>query len=96
MKAICVINTSGNYGGAEKRIVSLFEFVRKERDDIILIINRSLFELMQEKGILSPGARISIIDIPFDKTSMPGKGQSTGKQGMNKKKEPGQDDSRQI
>jgi len=67
MKAICVINTSGNYGGAEKRIVSLFEHISRERDDFLLIINKELYCLMTEKKILSSGNNINIINIPFDK-----------------------------
>ncbi|NPA36164.1 MAG: glycosyltransferase family 4 protein [Chlorobi bacterium] len=68
MKAILVINTSGNYGGAEKRVVSLFGHINRERNDYFLLINRTLYDQMSEKGILSPGERIVIIDIPFDKT----------------------------
>lgn len=66
MKAICVINTSGNYGGAEKRVVSLFEHINNDRKDFILIINKALYELMTEKGVLSSEKRVSIISIPFD------------------------------
>jgi len=69
MKAICVINTSGNYGGAEKRFVSLFSHIDRERDDFRLIINRSLFDAMVEKGVLTTQNRVVIISIPFDKSS---------------------------
>ena len=71
MKAICVINTSGNYGGAEKRITSLFDYISRERDDFMLIINRALYDSFTEKGILTPSGRIHIIDIPFDKKHFP-------------------------
>ncbi len=69
MKAICVINTSGNYGGAEKRIVSLFSHVNRERDDFRLIINRSLYDTMVEKEVLTTLNRVLILSIPFDKKS---------------------------
>ncbi len=69
MKAICVINTSGNYGGAEKRFVSLFSHIDRERDDFRLIINRSLYDAMVEKGVLTTQNRVVIISIPFDKSS---------------------------
>ena len=75
---VCVINTSGNYGGAEKRIVSLFEHISKERNDFMLIINRALYDLMREKGILLAHPRISVIDIPFDKKNI-----GTEKRGAN-------------
>ncbi len=71
MKAVCVINTSGNYGGAEKRIVSLFERINKERSDFLLIINKALYDVMTEKGILSANKRISTVNIPFDRRSYP-------------------------
>ncbi len=77
MKAICVINTSGNYGGAEKRMVSLFGHVKDESDDIMLLINRSLYDMMIEKIILSSGPEILIIDIPFDKYSFPDKNKTS-------------------
>ena len=79
MKAILVINTSGNYGGAEKRIVSLFDHINRERNDYILIINRSLYDLMTGKGILSGKQNIHIIDIPFDKKGLPGTSGSSAK-----------------
>jgi glycosyltransferase involved in cell wall biosynthesis len=67
MKAICVINTSGNYGGAEKRVVSLFDHISRERDDFMLIINKELHGQMTEKGILTHDRSINVINIPFDK-----------------------------
>ncbi len=71
MYAICVINTSGNYGGAEKRVVSLFEHINSERNDFLLIINKALYDQMIEKGILSPHERALTIDILFDHKSYP-------------------------
>ncbi len=67
MKAICVINTSGNYGGAEKRIVALFDHINRKRDDFSLIINGSIYDAMIEKGVLTSQNRVEIIYIPFDK-----------------------------
>jgi len=72
MYAICIINTSGNYGGAEKRFVSLFEHVNSERNDFLLIINKALYDQMTEKGILTSHERVRVIDIPFDHKSYPG------------------------
>ncbi len=67
MKAICVINTSGNYGGAEKRFVSLFNHIDRKGENFRLIINRSLYDTMIEKGILNTQSRVLLITIPFDK-----------------------------
>lgn len=69
MKAICVINTSGNYGGAEKRFVSLFNHIDQMRSDFRLIINGSLYNTMIEKGVITTQNRVVIISIPFDKNS---------------------------
>ena len=61
MKAICVINTSGNYGGAEKRIVALFDHINRKRDDFCLIINSSIYDAMLNKGVLTSQNRVEII-----------------------------------
>jgi glycosyltransferase involved in cell wall biosynthesis len=69
-KAICVLNVSGRYGGAEKRMVALFNYVTSQQDDFYLLINGALYQTMVAKGVLTTTKNVEIVDIPFDKVPL--------------------------
>jgi glycosyltransferase involved in cell wall biosynthesis len=64
-KAIAIINPSG-LGGAEKRYITLYNYLQKQKTDIFLIINRGLLLLAQDKGLLLEGRNILVVDMSFD------------------------------
>ncbi|TAJ15061.1 glycosyltransferase [Marinilabiliaceae bacterium JC017] len=61
-KAICVLNMQGGFGGAEKRYISLFNHLINSRSDFVLIINRSLFDLMRRNGLLQSTANVIVVN----------------------------------
>ena len=60
-KAILVLNFSGRYGGAEKRYITLFNYIAKGRKDYYLIINESLYVTVVNNGLLNKHNNIIII-----------------------------------
>jgi len=71
-EALCVLNFSGRYGGAEKRYLTLYRrFVDLDKD-YYLIINTKLYRLFLNNGTLQPGERIILFNdggdgIPLEK-----------------------------
>ncbi len=61
-KALCVLNFSGRYGGAEKRYATLFNRLMEKEADYYLIINRRLFNLFVDNTLLKPHKRILVFD----------------------------------
>ncbi|PWE00334.1 glycosyltransferase [Marinilabilia rubra] len=57
-KALCVLNFSGRYGGAEKRYLTLFRSLMNSDKDYYLIVNTKLYRLFLNNGILQPHDRI--------------------------------------
>ncbi len=64
-KILAVLNLSDNFGGAEKRYINLFNYLDKERDDFILVINNVLYQILNEGGILHPSKNIELFYPPF-------------------------------
>jgi len=61
-KALCVLNFSGRYGGAEKRYATLFNRLMDEGRDYYLIINRGLYQLFIDSTLLREHERILIFE----------------------------------
>ena len=61
-KALCVLNFSGRYGGAEKRYLTLFRRLIDSDKDYYLIINTRLYRLFLNNGILQPHDRIILFN----------------------------------
>ncbi len=75
--ALCVLNFSGYYGGAEKRYVTLFNRLMEDRSDYFLIINKGLYHLFVSYALLQPHEKILIFDdksVPPERLSSPKKG----------------------
>lgn len=61
-KALCVLNFSGRYGGAEKRYATLFNRLMSDGLDYYLIMNTRLYRLFINSSILQPHERIILFD----------------------------------
>lgn len=61
-KALCVLNFSGSYGGAEKRYATLFNQLMEQKLNYYLIINRRLYSLLANNAVLVPHKRIIIFN----------------------------------
>lgn len=61
-KALCILNFSGRYGGAEKRYATLFNRLMKEGRDYYLLINRGLYQLFVDNTLLRQHERILIFE----------------------------------
>jgi glycosyltransferase involved in cell wall biosynthesis len=57
-RALCVLNFSGRYGGAEKRYATLFNRLMADGLDYYLIMNTRLYRLLVNSSILLPHDRI--------------------------------------
>ena len=67
-KAILLLNLLGCYtAGAQKRYINLFNFLTRNHNDYFLIVNRNLFETLEEHNILDTKENVIIVDIPFFK-----------------------------
>ncbi|MBN2396650.1 MAG: glycosyltransferase [Candidatus Atribacteria bacterium] len=62
-KAICLIDITGSFGGAQKRYATLFNHISKERKDYYLIINYTLYELLRKEGILTTESNIIFVNL---------------------------------
>lgn len=60
--ALCVLNFSGRYGGAEKRYATLFNHLMFQQLDYYLIMNTRLYRLFINNGIMQPNERIVLFD----------------------------------
>jgi glycosyltransferase involved in cell wall biosynthesis len=61
-KALCVLNFSGRYGGAEKRYVTLFNRLVENHLDYYLIINTKLYRLFLSSSVIKPHERIILFN----------------------------------
>jgi glycosyltransferase involved in cell wall biosynthesis len=61
-KALCVLNFSGRYGGAEKRYATLFNRLMADGLDYYLIMNTRLYRLFINNSLLQPHERIILFD----------------------------------
>ncbi|MFW5754271.1 MAG: glycosyltransferase family 4 protein [Marinilabiliaceae bacterium] len=61
-KALCLLNFSGRYGGAEKRYATLFRYLMDEGCDHYLIMNRGLYRLFIDNGLLIPHSQIIVFN----------------------------------
>ncbi|MGM0376068.1 MAG: glycosyltransferase family 4 protein [Bacteroidota bacterium] len=61
-KALCVLNFSGRYGGAEKRYATLFRYLIDQGSDHYLIINRSLFRKFLDNRLLVSDPRVIVFN----------------------------------
>ena len=59
-KALCLLNFSGRYGGAEKRFATLFRYLLDHSFDFRLIINDQLYQIFIDNGVLVPDPRIVV------------------------------------
>ncbi|MFO8001326.1 MAG: glycosyltransferase family 4 protein [Marinilabilia sp.] len=61
-KAICLLNFSGRYGGAEKRYAALYDYLSRGGSKYFLIINRRLYTLFLANGLLQPAENIVVFN----------------------------------
>lgn len=57
-KALCLLNFSGRFGGAEKRYATLFNRLMEQQRDYYLIINSCLYSILTDSSVLKPNERI--------------------------------------
>src|SRR5690554_5457418 len=57
-KALCLLNFSGRFGGAEKRYATLFNRLMEQQRDYYLIINSCLYTILTDSSVLKPNERI--------------------------------------
>jgi len=60
-KAILIINLTGKIGGAEKRYITLYNYVNQKRDDYCLIINDSLYNTFKINKLLTTDRNVFIL-----------------------------------
>lgn len=69
-KIILLINLSGSaIGGAQRRYISLFNYLNKTREDYHLVLNKGLYQTCISKGLLSSNNNIVLLDIKYDHIS---------------------------
>ncbi len=61
-RALCVLNFSGRYGGAEKRYAALFNRLMADGLDYYLIMNTRLYRIFVNNSLLQPHERIVLFD----------------------------------
>ena len=69
-RIILVLNLKGTaVGGAQKRYITLFNYIRKEKDNYYLVINRSLYNTFNKIGLLIPDKNVYVMDIIYDRVN---------------------------
>lgn len=63
MKYIVLVSLSQDIGGAQRRYISLFNEIQKRKADYTLVINRSLFDLASQSGLIKNNSKIEILEI---------------------------------
>jgi hypothetical protein len=61
-KALCVLNFSGRFGGAEKRYATLFNHLMVQGADYYLIMNTRLYRLLVNSFLLRASERIILFN----------------------------------
>ena len=61
-KALCVLNFSGRFGGAEKRYATLFNHLMVQGADYYLIMNTRLYRLLVNSSLLRANDRIVLFN----------------------------------
>ena len=69
-KAILLINLTGEIGGAEKRYISLYNYIIRQRNDYYLIINNGLYENFKKNGLLNNDKNIILLKLDKDKSNL--------------------------
>jgi glycosyltransferase involved in cell wall biosynthesis len=69
-KIILLISLSGSYiGGAQKRYLSLFNFICDKRKDYYLVINKKLFITLKKNNVLKSCENVRVITLRGEKIS---------------------------
>ena len=85
-KALCVLNFSGRYGGAEKRYATLFNRLMKQELDYYLIMNSCLYAVLTESSVLLPNERIILFRDGVGALSHANRAQDLRREGRKKSK----------
>ncbi|WP_010665092.1 glycosyltransferase family 4 protein [Marinilabilia salmonicolor] len=72
-KALCVLNFSGRFGGAEKRYATLFNRLMTDGADYYMVMNTRLYRLLVSSSVLLPHERIVLFNDGGDGVAGPAK-----------------------